>query len=236
MHTHITRTRREDTWSPAYSICVHRRTYSVQCSDKICFLQLRIKCGVAKSCPGYPHSSAGTCDYDCTYQHFIINLYTCLGQPGGGGSLYPFSTFWRAYVCERDHWFWTTCVTHNMATLLALPNIPHCLCSHGMVWCPWPRSHTVKLHSSTRHWQWSTCDSWGPLEPSTSLGSCHHEKHSSPHSGDPSTDQSLQSVECQDYKCLPISTSLSIRPSLIVGRVHGYPSPIMQNWEVIFLS
>ena len=33
------------------SISVHRSTYSVQCSDKICFLQLRIKCGVATSCP-----------------------------------------------------------------------------------------------------------------------------------------------------------------------------------------
>ena len=52
MHTHITRTGREDMWSPAYSICVHRRTYSVQCSDKICFPQLCIKCGLAKSCPG----------------------------------------------------------------------------------------------------------------------------------------------------------------------------------------
>ena len=50
--------------------------------------------------------------YDCTYQHFIINLYTCLGQPGGGSNLYPCSTFWRAYVCERDHWFWTNCVTY----------------------------------------------------------------------------------------------------------------------------
>ena len=28
------RTGREDTWSPAYSVCVHRRTKSVQCSDK----------------------------------------------------------------------------------------------------------------------------------------------------------------------------------------------------------
>ena len=33
-------------------LCTHRRTYSVQCSDKICFPQLRIKCGIAKSCPG----------------------------------------------------------------------------------------------------------------------------------------------------------------------------------------
>ena len=51
MRTHITRTGRKDTWSPSYSISVHRRMYSVQCSDKICFLQLRIKCGVATSCP-----------------------------------------------------------------------------------------------------------------------------------------------------------------------------------------
>ena len=51
-HAHITRTGRKDTWSPAYSICVHRHTYSVQCSDKICFLQLHMKCGIAKSCPG----------------------------------------------------------------------------------------------------------------------------------------------------------------------------------------
>ena len=28
----------------------HRCTYSIQCSDKIHFPQLRIKCGVAKSC------------------------------------------------------------------------------------------------------------------------------------------------------------------------------------------
>ena len=52
MRTHNTRTRREETWSPAYSICVHRRTYSVQCSDKIRFPQLHMKCGIAKSCPG----------------------------------------------------------------------------------------------------------------------------------------------------------------------------------------
>ena len=50
MRTHIARTGRKDMWSPAYSICVHRCTYSVQCSDKIRFPQLRIKCGVAKSC------------------------------------------------------------------------------------------------------------------------------------------------------------------------------------------
>ena len=34
------------------SICVHRCMYSTQCSDKIRFLQLRIKCGAAKSCLG----------------------------------------------------------------------------------------------------------------------------------------------------------------------------------------
>ena len=33
-------------------LCMHRHTYSVQCSDKICFPQLCIKCGAAKSCPG----------------------------------------------------------------------------------------------------------------------------------------------------------------------------------------
>ena len=37
---------------PLYSISVHRRTYSSQCSDKIRFPQLYIKCGVAKSYPG----------------------------------------------------------------------------------------------------------------------------------------------------------------------------------------
>ena len=31
---------------------MHGRMYSVQCSDKIYFLQLCIKCGVAKSSPG----------------------------------------------------------------------------------------------------------------------------------------------------------------------------------------
>ena len=36
----------------AATLYMHRHTYSVQCSDKICFPQLRIKCGVAKSCPG----------------------------------------------------------------------------------------------------------------------------------------------------------------------------------------
>ena len=52
MHTHITRTGRKDTWSPAYSICMQRCTYSVQCSDMIHFPQLCIKCSVPKSCPG----------------------------------------------------------------------------------------------------------------------------------------------------------------------------------------
>ena len=37
-----------------YCICVpkHRRTYSIQCSDKKCFPQLCIKCSIAKCCPG----------------------------------------------------------------------------------------------------------------------------------------------------------------------------------------
>ena len=48
-----------DAKTGSISICVHRRAYSVQCSDKIPFPQLRIKCGVAKSqCPAYPCSSA----------------------------------------------------------------------------------------------------------------------------------------------------------------------------------
>ena len=55
MRTHIMRTGCEDTWSPAYSICVHRRTYGVQCSDKIHFLQLCIKCKRSQVLPGYPH-------------------------------------------------------------------------------------------------------------------------------------------------------------------------------------
>ena len=41
-------------------LCTYRHTYSIQCGDKIHFLQLCIKCSVAKSCPD-PHSSA------CTY-------------------------------------------------------------------------------------------------------------------------------------------------------------------------
>ena len=35
-----------------------------------------------------------------TYQHFIINLYIALGQPEGGGSLYPLSTSSRLYNTE----------------------------------------------------------------------------------------------------------------------------------------
>ena len=54
MGAHITMTGCEDTRSPAYSMRVHRRTYSVQCFDKIRFPQLCIKCGVAKSCPSIP--------------------------------------------------------------------------------------------------------------------------------------------------------------------------------------
>ena len=49
MHTHITRTGCED---PLYGICMLMRTYSIQCSDKIRFQQLYIKCGVAKFHPG----------------------------------------------------------------------------------------------------------------------------------------------------------------------------------------
>ena len=67
---HITKTGREDTWSPAYNICVHRRTYSVQCSDKIPFLQLRH----SQVLPGYPHSSAGI--YGMTLLLFQIFNYT----------------------------------------------------------------------------------------------------------------------------------------------------------------
>ena len=52
MRIHITRTGREDTWSVrAYARTDVRIAYS-ECSDKIRFLQLRIKCCVAKSCPG----------------------------------------------------------------------------------------------------------------------------------------------------------------------------------------
>ena len=32
-------------------LCMHRRMYSIHCSDKICFLQLRIKHGITKFCP-----------------------------------------------------------------------------------------------------------------------------------------------------------------------------------------
>ena len=72
MRTHITRTRCEDTWSPAYRIYVHRCTHGVQCSDKIRFPQLRIKCGVANSSLGaHAHSSLGT--YDITFA-----LYKCI--------------------------------------------------------------------------------------------------------------------------------------------------------------
>ena len=52
MRTYIMRTRREN---PLYSICMLTQAqmyYSVQCSDKIHFPQLRIKCRASKSCPG----------------------------------------------------------------------------------------------------------------------------------------------------------------------------------------
>ena len=53
--THITRTEHEDArraLRPAQAcLCTYRRTYSVQCSDNT-LPQLRIKCGVAKFCPG----------------------------------------------------------------------------------------------------------------------------------------------------------------------------------------
>ena len=61
MRTHITRTGREDTWHAPRPPIQHMHaqpahadvTYSVPCSsDKTCFPQLRIKCGITKSCPG----------------------------------------------------------------------------------------------------------------------------------------------------------------------------------------
>ena len=56
LYTYINKQSRHVPTDPLYSICVlihtHRCTYSIQCSDKIRFLQLCIKCGVAKSCPG----------------------------------------------------------------------------------------------------------------------------------------------------------------------------------------
>ena len=42
----------EDTYIAYACLCMHRRTSSVQCSDKVRFPQLRIKCGIAKSYPG----------------------------------------------------------------------------------------------------------------------------------------------------------------------------------------
>ena len=32
------------------------------------------------------------------HQHWIISSYTALGQPGGGGSLYPFAIFFIYYI------------------------------------------------------------------------------------------------------------------------------------------
>ena len=37
-------------------------------------------------------------DAICTYQHWIISSYIALGQPGGGGSLYPVVILSTYYV------------------------------------------------------------------------------------------------------------------------------------------
>ena len=52
MRTHITRTGPEDTWSVRAYACTGVCIAYSECSDKIRFPQLHIKCGVAKSCPG----------------------------------------------------------------------------------------------------------------------------------------------------------------------------------------
>ena len=52
----------------------------VPCSDKICFPQLRIKCGVAKSCmPGDPNNSASAYICDQIINNFVLAVtYTLL--------------------------------------------------------------------------------------------------------------------------------------------------------------
>jgi len=58
MHTNITRTGCVDTYNAYTCLHTHRRTSSVQCSEKIHFPQLHINCIIAKSCPGtHAHSS-----------------------------------------------------------------------------------------------------------------------------------------------------------------------------------
>ena len=49
MRTHVTRTGHEDIYIACACLCLHRHTYSVQCSDRKRFPQLHIKCSVAKS-------------------------------------------------------------------------------------------------------------------------------------------------------------------------------------------
>ena len=61
-------------WSPAY--VVHRRMYSVQCSDKIQFPQLRIKCGIAKSCLGTHTALQAPMESTCTS---ILTKLTLVG-------------------------------------------------------------------------------------------------------------------------------------------------------------
>ena len=92
MHTHIMRTGRKDMWSPAYSICVNRRTYSVQCSDKISFPQLHIKCDVAKSCL-------------CTHTTLQAPMYMMLNT--------YFRTISRAYFVAGNNCKWKSWPTRQ---------------------------------------------------------------------------------------------------------------------------
>ena len=58
-------------------LCTHRRMYSVQCSDKIRFPQLRTKCGAGQVLPSYPHSSAGAYDYCSISEYPSLYMMCC---------------------------------------------------------------------------------------------------------------------------------------------------------------
>ena len=114
-----------------------------------------------------------------------MSSYINLEHPGGGESLFFASIILTTWKCNMpSSWLWL-CHAHLPLHL----SFPQRVC------VPDSKSHRAGIHSSRHHWQWSiSCSEW-LQEPSTSLVSRHHGRHSRSHQPDLETFQSLQSAD-----------------------------------------
>ena len=74
------------------------------------------------------------------YQHCIISSYIALGQPGGGGSLYPVAIF-SMYYRDKDN----NNKTNHISDIPLYHQVPQ------MVYAPGSTLHTLHNQNSTHH-------------------------------------------------------------------------------------